>query len=99
MELDKLTDIVYNALIELGHRSCPHCQSYIGLEGYISGNDLAKWLEKKLPKEPLSTTGRPTSWWLVPASTSGGRIKGKYQDEYTKAFKRLIEAKLEGTDK
>ena len=45
--MKKLTDIIYEALVEFGHNTCPHCQRDIGLRKYITEEDIEKWLEKE----------------------------------------------------
>jgi len=40
-------DLIEGALAEFGHYECPHCQTYIGLDRYVSREDIEGWLKAK----------------------------------------------------
>ena len=44
---DGLVSLVTDALTELGHRICPHCERGIGMEDYLTVEDIEKWLKER----------------------------------------------------
>jgi hypothetical protein len=40
-----LSGLVEDALAHFGHGYCPYCQAYIGLDSYITHEDIVEWLE------------------------------------------------------
>jgi hypothetical protein len=40
-------DLIEKALNELPNKQCPNCQADIRTSGYISREDIQKWLEKE----------------------------------------------------
>ncbi len=50
MNRDELVDLVTDALGAFGHAYCPHCQAYIGLDKYVTENDIEDWIEDMVKK-------------------------------------------------
>ena len=45
--MDDRVNLIYEALCELGHKQCPECECFIGLEKYITRQDIEDWLKKR----------------------------------------------------
>jgi len=44
---DQQSDLITDALRELGHRICPHCERGIGIEDYLTKEDIENWLKER----------------------------------------------------
>ena len=42
-----IVDLIMDALLQLGHRICPHCERGIGMEDYLIKEDIEKWLKER----------------------------------------------------
>lgn len=50
---EPLANIIEDALAGLAHKSCPHCQRYIGLDQYIGSDDIEQWIRANVKLEEV----------------------------------------------
>ena len=44
---EDIVDLIMEALLQLGHHICPHCERGIGMEDYLTKEDIEKWLKER----------------------------------------------------